>query len=75
LAKELEAISHPNEEQEHLREILRSIAIRIQSGKVHSNQPSRSVSQRQDNQSQGRSAFDWLGPNRSSNKGSREDLN
>jgi hypothetical protein len=30
LAKEFEVISHPNEEQERLREILRSIALRIQ---------------------------------------------
>jgi hypothetical protein len=52
LAEELEAISHPNVEQEHLREILRSTAIQIQGGKALSKQPARSNSQRQDNQSQ-----------------------
>jgi hypothetical protein len=41
LAEELEAISHPNVEQERLREILRSTAIWIQSGKAHSKQPAR----------------------------------
>jgi hypothetical protein len=52
LAEELEAVSHPNVEQERLREILRSIAIRIQGGKAHSKQPARSNLQSQDNQSQ-----------------------
>jgi hypothetical protein len=75
LAEELEAISHPNVEQEHLREILRSTAIRIQGGKARSKQPARSNLQRQDKQSQWRSAFDRLGPNGSSNKGSKEDQN
>jgi hypothetical protein len=46
LAKELKAISHPNEEQEHIRKILRSTAIRIQSGKAHSKQLAKSVSQK-----------------------------
>jgi hypothetical protein len=52
LAEELEAISHPNVEQERLREILRSTAIRIQGGKARSKQPARSNLQRQDKQSQ-----------------------
>jgi hypothetical protein len=52
LAEELEAISHPNVEQEHLREILRSTATRIQGGKARSKQPARSNLQRQDKQSQ-----------------------
>jgi hypothetical protein len=63
LAKELKAISHPNKEQECLREILRSIALRTWGGKINSKQSSRLVSQRQDNQSQRRSTFDRLGPN------------
>jgi hypothetical protein len=75
LAEELEAVSHPNEEQERLREILRSTALRIRGGRTNSKQPTRSVSQRQENQSQRRSAFDRLGPNGSSNKGSRGDQN
>jgi hypothetical protein len=48
--EELEAISHPNEEQERCREILRSTAIRIQGEKTRSKQTARSNSQRQDNQ-------------------------
>jgi hypothetical protein len=44
LAKELEAISHPNVEQERLREILWSTATWIQGGKAHSKQPARSNS-------------------------------
>jgi hypothetical protein len=44
LAEELKAISHPNVEQERLREILRSIAIRIQGGKARSKQSARSNS-------------------------------
>jgi hypothetical protein len=75
LAEELEAISHPNEEQERLSEILRSTALRVQGGRANSRQPVRSTSHRADNQSQWRSAFERLGPSRSSNKGSREDQN
>jgi hypothetical protein len=75
LAKELEAISHPNEEQEHLREILQSIALQVQGGRANSRQPVRSTSHRADNQSQRRSAFERLGPRESNNKGSWEDQN
>jgi hypothetical protein len=48
LAKELEAISHPNEEQEHLKEIIQSMALCMQGRKDHLKQPVRSNSQRQD---------------------------
>jgi tRNA C32,U32 (ribose-2'-O)-methylase TrmJ len=44
LVEEYEAISHPNEEQERLREILRSTALRMQDGKTHLKQPARIVS-------------------------------
>jgi hypothetical protein len=49
LAEELEGVSHSNEEQERLREILRLIALRICGGRTNSKQPARSVSQKQDN--------------------------
>jgi hypothetical protein len=58
LAEELEAISHLNEEQERLLEILRSTALRVQGGRANSRQPIRSTSHRADNQSQQRSAFE-----------------
>jgi hypothetical protein len=68
LAEELETISHSNVEQERLKEILRSTAIQIQDEKAHSKQPARSNSQRQDNQSQWRSAFDRLGLTKAATK-------
>jgi hypothetical protein len=71
LAKELEAISHPNEEQEQLREVLRSTALRAHDGMTCSRLPTRSTSHRQENHSQRRSAFERLGPNRSHNRESR----
>jgi hypothetical protein len=63
LAKELDAISHPNEEQERLREVLRSTALRAHDGRARSRLPIRSASHRQENQSQRRSTFERLGPN------------
>jgi hypothetical protein len=75
LAEELEAISHPNEEQERLQEILQSTALWVQGGRANSRQPVRSTSHRADNQSQRRSTFERLDPSGSSNKGSREDQN
>jgi hypothetical protein len=75
LAKELEAISHLNEEQERLLEILRSTALRVQGGRANSRQPVRSTSHRSDNQSQQRSTFKRLGPSGSSNRGSWKDQN
>jgi hypothetical protein len=44
LVEEYEAISLPNEEQERLQEILRSMALRMQDRKTHSKQPARIVS-------------------------------
>jgi hypothetical protein len=52
MAEELEAISHPDEEQEHLKEILRSTAQRMQGGRTNSKQPIRTDSHREDSQSQ-----------------------
>jgi hypothetical protein len=71
LAEELEAISHPNEEQERLREVLRLIVLRAQDRMTRSRLPARSTSHRQENQSQRRSAFVRLGPNGSHNRESR----
>jgi hypothetical protein len=71
LAKELNAISHPNEEQERLREVLWSIALRAHNGRARSRLPARSASHRQENQSQRRSAFERLGPNGGYNRESR----
>jgi hypothetical protein len=71
LAEELEAIFHPNEEHEWLREVLRLIALRAHDGRTHSRLPARSASHRQENQSQRRSAFERLGPNGSHNRESR----
>jgi hypothetical protein len=69
--EELEAISHPNEEQEQLREILRATALRAHDGRTHSKLPARSASHEQDAQSQRRSAFERLGPNGSQNREKR----
>jgi hypothetical protein len=71
LAEELEAISHPNEEQERLREVLRLTSLRAHDGRTRSRLPTRSASHRQENKSQRRFAFKRLGPNRSHNRESR----
>jgi hypothetical protein len=65
--EELEAISHPNEEQEQLREVLQTIAMRAHGGRTHSRLSARTASHEQDAQSQRRSTFERLGPNRSQN--------
>jgi hypothetical protein len=71
LVEELKVISHPNEEQEQLREVLRSIALRAHDGKTRSRLLARSASHRQENQSQRRYAFKRLGPNGSHNRENR----
>jgi hypothetical protein len=70
-AEELEAISHPNEEQERLREVLWSIALRAHDGRTCSRLLARPPSHRQENQSQRRSTFKRLGPNGRHNRESR----
>jgi outer membrane protein assembly factor BamD (BamD/ComL family) len=42
--EELEAISHPNEKQEQLREVLRTTALRAHGRRTHSKLPARSAS-------------------------------
>ena len=44
--EELEAISHPDEEQEQLRDILRSIALRTHDRRTRSRLPARTASHR-----------------------------
>jgi hypothetical protein len=59
--EELEAISHPNEEQEQ------------HGGRTHSKLPARIASHEQEAQSQRRSAFERLRPNGSQNREKRRD--
>jgi hypothetical protein len=42
--EELEVISHPNEEQEQLREVLRTTTLRAHGGRTHSRLPARTTS-------------------------------
>jgi hypothetical protein len=65
--EELEAILHPNKEQEQLREVLRTTALKVHGGRTHSRLSSRTASHEQDTQSQRRSVFERLGPNESQN--------
>jgi hypothetical protein len=62
--EELEAISHPNEEQKQLREVLRTTTLRAHGERTHFMLLARIASHEQDVQSQTRSAFERLGPNR-----------
>jgi hypothetical protein len=66
--EELEVILHPNEEQEQLREVLRTKALKAHDGRTHSKLLARTTSHEQEAQSQRRSAFERLGPNRSQNR-------
>jgi hypothetical protein len=66
--EELEVISHPNEEQEQLQEVLRTTALKAHGGRTHSKLPARIASHEQEAQSQRRSAFERLGPNGSQNQ-------
>jgi hypothetical protein len=61
--EELEAISHPNEKQKQLREVLRTTALRAHGERTHLMLPARIESHEQDAQSQTRSAFERLGLN------------
>jgi hypothetical protein len=71
LAQELEAISHPNEEQRRLQEALQAAARQTQGGQGHPRHPARTFSHRNGSQDQRRSAFDRLGPDANHNEGSR----
>jgi hypothetical protein len=71
--KELEAISHPNEEQEQLREVLQTTALKAHGERTHSKLFARTTSHKQEVQSQRRSAFERLGPNGSQNEEKRRD--
>jgi hypothetical protein len=73
--EKLEAISHPNEEQERLREVLRTTAQKVHGGRAPSGVPARMASHEQDAQSQRRSTFERLGPNKSQNRERRRDNN
>jgi hypothetical protein len=61
-------ISHPNEEQEQLQEVLRTTVLKAHGGRTHSKLPARIASHEQEAQSQRRSAFERLGPNGSQNR-------
>jgi ferritin len=71
--EELEAISHPNEEQEQLQEVLQTTALKAHGGRTHSRLLARIASHEQDMQSQRKSVFERLGPNRSQNREKRRD--
>jgi hypothetical protein len=73
--EELEAISHPNEEQERLREVLRTTAQKVHGGRAPFGFPTKTASHEQDAQSQRRSAFKRLEPNQSQNRERRRDIN
>jgi len=71
--EELGATSLPCEKQEQLRDLLRSIALRVHDGETRSRLPARSMSHRQEDQNQRKSAFERLGPSGSHNRESRRD--
>jgi hypothetical protein len=71
--EELEAISHPNEEQEQLQEVLWTMALKAHDGRACSKLLARTASHEQEAQSQRRSAFKRLGPNGSQNREKRRD--
>jgi hypothetical protein len=71
--EELKAISHPNKEQVQLREVLQTTALKAHDGRTRSKLPARTTSHGQEAQSQRRSAFERLGPNRSQNREKRRD--
>jgi hypothetical protein len=71
--EELEAISHPNEEQQQLREVLRTTALKAHDGRTCSKFPARTASHEQEAQSQRRSTFERLGPNGSQNQEKKRD--
>jgi hypothetical protein len=73
--EELEAILHPNEEQERLREVLRTTTQRVHGGRAPSKFLAKTASHEQDAQSQRRSAFERLGSNESQNRERRRDNN
>jgi hypothetical protein len=66
--EELKAISHPNKEQERLREVLLTAAQKVHGGRAPSGFPAKTASHEQDVQSQRRPAFERLGPNESQNR-------
>jgi hypothetical protein len=71
--EELEAVWHPNEEQEQLREVLRTTTLRAHDGRTRSKLPARSASRGQKAQRQRKFAFERLGPNGSHSREKRRD--
>jgi hypothetical protein len=71
--EELEAISHPNEKQVQIQEVLWTMAMKAHGGRTRSKLPARTASHGQEAQSQRRSAFERLGPNGSQNQEKRRD--
>jgi hypothetical protein len=71
--EELEVISHPNEEQEQLREVLQEMALKAHDGRTHSKLLAKTASHEQEAQSPRRSAFERLGLNGSQNWEKRRD--
>ena len=65
--------SHPSEQQEQLRELLRIAALKTHDRRTRSRLPARSTSHRKEDQNQRKSAFERLGPSGSHNKESRRD--
>ena len=63
--EELGATSHPSEQQEQLRELLRTAALKTHDGRTRSRLPARSTSHRKKDQNQRKSAFERLGPSES----------
>jgi hypothetical protein len=64
-------ISHPNEGQEQLREVLWTTVLKAHDGRTHSKLPARTTSHEQEAQSQNWSDFERLGPNESHNEEKR----
>ena len=71
--EELKATSHPSEKQEQLWDFLRSAGLRTHEERTHSRLPARSMTHRQEDQNQRKSAFERLGPGGSHNRESRRD--
>jgi hypothetical protein len=62
-------ISHPNEGQEQLREVLWTTVLKAHDGRTHSKLPARTASHEQEAQSQ--NWFERLGPNENHNEEKR----
>ena len=71
--EELGTTSHPSEQHEQLRELLRTAALKTHDERTRSRLPVRSTSHRKEDQNQRKSAFERLGPSGSHNRESRRD--